>query len=157
MKKILFMCLIVLGFMFSSCATIMYGPTYTAKVVVTNSQNTEIYVNNEYKGVDSVSFQWKRKLADNINITLREQNYDDQTFTYNTKDIAAGTIIGNVILVGLIPGLIVDGITGSWYKPDTGAISIKQLNSQVYLYELIYNRRQIKKKEENYDVKTYQL
>lgn len=147
MKKILFLCLIALGFIFSSCATIAYGPQYTAKVVVKNHQNTSIYVNNVYYGIDSVSFQWMRKNADNLTITLKEENYKDQVFKYNTKSIKGWTIVGNFLVVGWLPGILIDGITGSWYKPDTSAASISQigLDNDLFLYELIYNRCPIKK------------
>lgn len=147
MKKILIMCLIALGMIFTSCATIVNTPNYKAKVVVKNSQNTEIYINNEYHGTDSVSFLWKRKMADKLSIKLKEENYKEQVFNYNTKDFTAWTLLGDIFVFGGVPGILVDAISGSWYRPDTNVLSVKQLNGNTFLYELIYDKCPIKKEE----------
>ena len=70
---ILFAALAMLMCSATSCATIIGGTSYTAKVVAVDHPDAVISVNGETMGVGEASFQWKRSQADNLAITLKEE------------------------------------------------------------------------------------
>ena len=76
MKKIVFTFLcIAIVLLVSSCATIIGGAKYNAKVQVPNHPNATIVVNGQYKGTGEANFQVQRRYANELSITIEEDNY----------------------------------------------------------------------------------
>lgn len=70
-KSILFITVVVIiAIFFSSCATIIGGANYYAKVQVPGYPNAQISVNGQYKGEGEALFEVKRKDADKLYITI---------------------------------------------------------------------------------------
>jgi len=141
-KRTLFLlaALVTLSFASSSCATIIGGTTYTAKVVAKDHPDATIKVNGETKGVGTASFEWQRDQADRLSITLSEEGCEEQTTNFNTKSFRWLPLLGNVFIVGGIPGIIVDLATQSIWKPNVKEPGVSKINFETYLYEIIYDK-----------------
>ena len=148
MKKvlILFAALAMLMCSATSCATIIGGTSYTAKVVAVDHPDAVISVNGETMGVGEASFQWKRSQADNLAITLKEEGCEEQITRFNTKSFRVLPLLGNILIVGGIPGIIIDFATQSVWKPDTNERGVSKIDLDTFLYEIVYDKCPPKKK-----------
>ncbi len=132
----------------NSCATLIGGTSYTAHVVVVNNPNATISVNGEPKGIGEASFRWKRSQADNLSISLKEEGCEEQITRFNTKSFRVLPLLGNILIVGGIPGIIIDFATQSVWQPDTNEHGVSKINVSTFLYEIIYEKCTAKKEEE---------
>lgn len=165
MKKLfVFLCFASIAFSFSSCATIIGGAKYNAKVQVPNHPDATISVNGEWKGKGEANFLVKRKDANKLNITVQEENCEPETVKYTRRSFRGWSFVGS--LVGwtfwltnapyvIIPaGVIVDACTGAWWKPDVTEKGVSKIDYDNFLYTITYkaiplNKSTIKPEEKD--------
>lgn len=139
-KTLVFLASLAIICAMNSCATLIGGSSYTAKVVAVDHPNATISVNGETKGVGEVTFRWKRSQADNLAVVLKEEGCDEQITRFNTKSFRVLPLIGNILIVGGIPGIIIDFATQSVWQPDTNERGVSKINVNTFLYEIIYDK-----------------
>ena len=132
----------------NSCATLIGGTSYTARVVVVNNPNATISVNGEPKGIGEASFRWKRSQADNLSVSVKEAGYEEQITRFNTKSFRVLPLLGNILIVGGIPGIIIDFATQSVWKPDTNEHGVSKINVNKFLYKIVYDMHPAKNEDE---------
>lgn len=143
MKRTVFTLLLCTTFslLFSSCAAIVGGAKYNARVRVPDHPNAKISINGQYRGNGEASMVIKRKEANMLNITVQEGDDEPQTTTFNDRKFRAGAFIFDLLL-GWVPpipvGIIVDGATGAWWKPDDKDPWITKIDGKNYLYTITY-------------------
>lgn len=146
-KKNLFNLLeiIVLSAIFSSCATIIGGSKYVAKVQVPDHRDAQIEYQNSYKGTGIAVFEANRRDADDFSVTVKKEGCETQTKTFTQKSFRGwaftGSLVGWTGLVEGIPlpwGIIVDAITGAWWKPDIKEIGVTKVDYNNYIYQIDY-------------------
>ena len=149
MKKvlvILFLCA-TFSFLFTSCAAIFGGAQYNARVKVPDHPNAKISINGQYRGNGEASMVIKRKEANMLNITVQEGDDEPQTTVFNNRKFRAGAFIFDLLL-GWVPpvpvGIIVDGATGAWWKPDDKDPWITKIDRKNYLYTITYRPTTVK-------------
>lgn len=130
----------------SSCATIVGGAKYNAKVQVPGHPEAKITVNGLYRGKGEALFKVYRRDADKLSITIQEDNYEQETTYYTGKKFRGwsfiGTIIGWTGSFGGIPlpwGILVDASTGAWWSPDISEKGIIKQDYDNYVYIMDYN------------------
>ena len=148
MKKLfVFLCFASIAFSFPSCATIIGGAKYNAKVQVPNHPDATISVNGEFKGQGEANFLVKRRDADKLTITVQEENCEPETTHFISKSFRGWAFVGTVLgWTGWIPntyiflpwGIVVDGITGAWWKPDVTEKGVSKIDYDNFLYTITY-------------------
>lgn len=146
-KSILFITVVVIiAIFFSSCATIIGGANYYAKVQVPGYPNAQISVNGQYKGEGEALFEVKRKDADKLYITIQETNCEQETTIFTRKSFRGWSFVGSLLgwttSIGAIPlpiGVLVDAFTGAWWGPDVREKGVVKLDYDNYLYSIGYN------------------
>ena len=76
---------LVITLFFSSCATIIGGAKYNAKVQVPGHPEATITVDGQYKGQGEANFLVKRRDADKLAVTVQEENCEPETTQFNSK------------------------------------------------------------------------
>lgn len=149
MKKLFVLLLFAsFAFSFTSCATIIGGAKYNAKVQVPNHPNATINVNGEYKGQGEANFLVKRKDANKLDITVQEENCEPETVKFTRRSFRgwpfAGSLVGwtfyltNAPYVIIPVGVIVDACTGAWWKPDVTEKGVSKIDYDNFLYTITY-------------------
>lgn len=130
----------------SSCATIIGGSKYNAKVHVPKHSDATIFFNGEEVGKGEASLKVKRKDAGNLSFTISKDGCDPETKTFNKRKFRGWAFTGSLIsftgLVGPIPlpwGVAVDGATGAWWKPDISEIGVTKQDYNHYIYTLNFS------------------
>lgn len=142
MKKLylLFFCA-TFTLLFSSCATIVGGAKYNARVRVPDHPNAKISINGQYRGNGEASMLINRKEANMVNVTVQEGEDEPQTTIFSGRRFRAGTLIFDLLL-GWVPpipvGVIVDAATGAWWKPDDSEPGVTKIDTDNYLYTITY-------------------
>lgn len=137
MKKILQICILIIGLSLTSCATIIGGSRYNAHIQVANNPSAQIYYQGNVVGTGYAVVKVKRKEADKFEFFVQQEGKSRQTYRYHSRVLRGGALAGTILgWTGIIPpgiplpwGVAVDGITGSWWKPD---VSEKGLQKQDY-------------------------
>ena len=143
MKRFIFVSFVAMAVVcFNSCATLTGTQDYTARVIVENSPNAAIIVDNTIKGYGETEFAWKRANANKLSITVEEEGYKSETISYNRNSFRTFPFLGNIILGG-IPGIIVDLVTGAVYEPDITEKNITKIDTKTFLYKIYYSREAI--------------
>ena len=147
-KKLqLFLFSVAFALSFSSCATIIGGAKYNAKVQVPNHPNANITVNGQYEGQGEANFLVKRIDADKLAITVQEDNCEPETTLFTRKSFRGWACIGSIVgWTGVIPntyiplpwGVAVDAGTGAWWKPDINETGVKKIDYDHFLYTINY-------------------
>lgn len=143
------------AFTFSSCATIIGGAKYNAKIQVPNHPTATITVNGDYAGQGEANILVKRKDADKLTVTVKEENCEPETTRFNRKSFRgwafAGTVLGwtGLIEPGIpLPwGVVVDGCTGAWWKPDETEPGVRKIDYDHFLYIINYGSKLEQKDE----------
>lgn len=151
-KRVLFIVICsFIAFSFSSCATIFGGARYNAKVYVPGHPEARITVNGQYKGDGEANFKVKRRDADELSITVQEQNCEKQTTLFTSKTFRGWSFVGSLVgwtgMVGYIPlpwGIAVDAATGAWWKPDVSEKGVSKIDYDNFLYTIEYKAIPIK-------------
>lgn len=159
MKKQINLNLIILfiisGILFSSCATIIGGSKYYAKVQVPDHPNAKIEYKGDYKGTGEASFKVKRREANQFSITVKEKGCETQTTDFTQRTFRgwafAGSLLGWTGLYQGVPlpwGIVVDASTGAWWKPDINEKGVTKQDYNHYIYRINYTG--CKEKKENF-------
>ena len=119
-NKIIVICILVIGLMLISCATIVTGTSHNVSIQ-SNPAGASVKINGFNMGTTPTVLKLSSSKEHPISIEL------DGYETYNTviTKSVSGWLIGN-ILIGGIPGLIIDVITGGMYVLNT-----EQLNAEL--------------------------
>jgi len=135
--------------LFSSCATIVGGGKYYAHVNIKNHPNAVISYNGEVLGQGYAAFKVPRREANSFSITLKEENCEEQHFDFKERSFRGWAFVGTLITwTGLsinggpwlpIPfGVIVDGATGAFWKPDINEKGVTKTDYKNYNYLIDY-------------------
>ena len=154
MKKLfIILCFASIVFSFSSCATIIGGAKYNAKVQVPNHPDATISVNGEYKGQGEANFLVKRRDANKLDITVQEENCEPETTHFSKRAFRGWAFVGTLVgWTGITPnyiplpwGVVVDACTGAWWKPDVTEKGVSKIDYDNFLYTITY--KAVPKKE----------
>lgn len=149
-KRISWLTVIAISVLFSSCATIIGGAKYNAKVLVPNHPKATISYNGEYKGMGEANFKVKRRDADQVMITVQDEGYEPQTQAFMGRVFRGWSFLGTALgwsgfltageTTLFIPwGIAVDAITGAWWKPDTSEKGISKEDFDHFIYTIPYD------------------
>lgn len=145
MKTLPSLSLIAAYFILQGCATIAGGSKYFAHVTVKDHPNATI----EYKGIEqgtgSATFKVPRAKANKFSVTVKEDGYEEQTFSFKKHAFRgwafAGTFITWTGLIGNVPipwGVAVDFATGALWKPSKKEKGVQQIDYKNFKYVLDY-------------------
>lgn len=146
-KLLLFLFSASFALSFSSCATIIGGAKYNAKVQVPGHPNASITVDGQYKGQGEANFLVKRIDADKLAITVQEENCEPETTRFTRKSFRGWAFVGTLVgWTGIIPntyiplpwGVVVDACTGAWWKPDINETGVSKIDFDHFLYTINY-------------------
>ena len=147
-KRILFFLLSVfIALSFSSCATLIGGEKYNAKVQVPGHPNATISVDGQYKGEGEANFLVKRRDANKLNITVQEENCEPETTSFTKRSFRGWAFVGTLVgWTGFVPytyiplpwGVVVDASTGAWWKPDVSEQGVSKIDYDHFLYTINY-------------------
>lgn len=146
MKKLLsVLMLLAIISILSSCATIVGGSKYYAKVQVPNDPNAIIEYDENYQGAGEASFKALRKDANQFSVTIKKEGCEAQTKEFSQRAFRgwalAGTVIGWTVMYGAIPipvGVFVDIATGALWKPDINEVGVTKQDFNHYIYIVNY-------------------
>jgi hypothetical protein len=140
--------LFVVSTFFTSCATIAGGSKYYAQVHVPEHHDARIEHNGIFKGTGTATIRAMRKEANNFSITVKKDGCETQTTTFTQRTFRgwafAGTIVtwtGLTVNGAFLPipfGAIVDGATGSWWKPNVREKGVSKVDYKNFVYNIDY-------------------
>lgn len=133
-------------FLYSSCATLLGGSHYVAKVVVPGHPDALITANGDVKGRGEVSFDVKRRDADKLSVLVEEPGCEPELYSFYSKVFRGWTFAGSLFLLTTVTtagvplpiGVAVDGIAGAWWKPDIEERYVSRQGYDHYIYTLPY-------------------
>ena len=132
----------------SSCATICGGAKYNAEVIVEDHPQAKIEYNGQYIGSGRANIRIKRREANSVVFTVKENGKKQQTFEFTQRVFRGWSLLGTILtwtgyVEGIyIPwGLAVDAITGAWWKPDEYENGIVKVDYDRYKYFLRYEAK----------------
>jgi len=133
--------------LFSSCATIIGGSKYYAKVQVTDHPNAKIKYEGGYQGTGEATFKAKRKNVNNFTVTIEEEGCETQTKNFTQRKFRGwafvGTVVGWTGVISTAPyilpwGVATDLATGSLWKPDINENGVTKQDFNHYMYTIDY-------------------
>jgi len=141
--------LLISMFINQSCAVIAGGSRYYANVVVEGHPKAKISHNGQTKGYGNSTVKLLRKDANNLTFTISEEGCPTVDKTFTKRTFRGWSFVGTLVTwTGLsinggpwipIPfGVIVDGSTGAWWKPDVNEVGISKVDYKNYNYNLTY-------------------
>lgn len=144
-----FVALMAIASIMTSCATIIGGSKYWAKVQVPDHPNAKIEYKGNYQGTGEASFTAKRSEANQFSVTIKEDGCETETKNFTQRSFRGWAFVGTVIgWTGLtinggpwlpIPfGVIVDGATGAWWKPDINEKGVSKQDYKHFNYQIDY-------------------
>lgn len=110
--------LVLLVFLFISCATIFKGSQEYVDFQ-SDPSGAKVYINGNYKGTTPVELHLESNKY--YHIEFKKEGYATKTYTL-TNHLGAGWVILDVIC-GLVP-VVVDAVTGAWYKLDENNVGV---------------------------------
>lgn len=145
MKKLylLFFCA-TFTLLFSSCATIVGGAKYNARVRVPDHPNAKITINGSYQGNGEASALVNRKEANMLSVIVQDGDDEPQTTIFRGRKFRTGTLICDILLFGLLTppiplgSVIIDACTGAWWKPDENEPGVSKIDVDNYQYTITY-------------------
>lgn len=145
-KRNLLLMLVIIAFAMSlsSCAAMFGTKSYTAKVSVPDHPDATISVNGIEYGRGEASCVVARKDANKLMITVEEEGCEPEVNNFTGRKFRGGMFVLDLFFTWLPPvpvGIIVDGATGAWFKPDVDDPRIQKINGRTYLYTLSYKAR----------------
>lgn len=151
MKKLF--TIIICSILFSSCATIVGGSRYYAKVDVPGYPNAKVELNGIPAG--KTGFKVQRNVADRVSISVTENGCETQITKFHRKTFRGwaltGTILGWTGIIGGIPipwGCVVDASTGAWWKPNVNEKGVTKQDYKHFTYQINYTGCANVKKDE---------
>ncbi len=144
-----FLALLAIASIMTSCATIIGGSKYWAKVQVPDHPNAKIEYHGNYQGTGEASFTAKRSEANQFSVTIKEEGCETETKNFTNRSFRGWAFFGTVVgWTGLtinggpwlpIPfGVIVDGPTGAWWKPDINEKGVSKQDYKHFNYQIDY-------------------
>lgn len=128
-------------FIFSSCATIVGGARYNARIIVADNPDAKIYYDGQYIGTGTSNIKVRRKDANKFEFTVKQDGCPDKNFNYNSRTFRGWALLGSIITftgnIGPIPfpsGVIVDIINGAYWKPNVYERGITKDDYKNYRY-----------------------
>ncbi len=145
-KNLLFaVILLVSCSMITSCATIIGGTRYNAKVYVPNHPDAKIRYQGLQRGEGEANFRVKRKDANQFSVTIEKDGCATITRDFTKRKFRGWSLVGTLVtwtwLVGPVPvpfGVILDGATGSWWSPDSSEKGVTKNSIKDYSYRIDY-------------------
>ncbi len=104
--------------LFINCATIFKGSQEYVDFQ-SDPAGAKVYVNGSYKGTTPVELHLESNKT--YHIEFKKEGYATKTYTL-TNHLGTGWVILDV-LCGLVP-VVVDAITGAWFKLDENNIGV---------------------------------
>ncbi len=127
------------------CATIVGGSKYNAHVLVNGSPKAEIFYQGQKMGSGGATFKVKRNQAHKFSLTIKEPGCEEQKFDYHFRVFRGwafvGTLIGWTGQSGGVPlpwGLVVDLVTGAFWKPDFQEKGVSKYSYKNFGYLIHY-------------------
>ena len=144
-----FLALLAIASIMTSCATIVGGSKYWAKVQVPDHPYAQIEYNGDYQGTGLASFRVSRSDANKFSVTIKETGCETEIKNFTKRSFRGWAFVGTVVgWTGLtisggtwlpIPfGVIVDGSTGAWWKPDIKEKGVSKLDYKHFNYKIDY-------------------
>jgi hypothetical protein len=135
-QLLLFISLVAIWFISTGCGTIFGGSSYYASIVVNNRPNAEIEYQGRVIGKGKAMVKVRRVKADRFSFTIREEGYEPYPVSFHGRDFRFGPLLGDLFLPFLlgIPGLLIDAISGAFYKPDSDDFRIQKMGTRNFLY-----------------------
>jgi hypothetical protein len=153
--KINLLLLAVVSLFLTSCATIVGGSKYNARIIVTDRPTAKIYYRGQEQGTGAAAIKVKRNEANQFSFTVREEGCQEQTFNFVSRRFRgwalAGTLVTWTGVISGIPvpwGLVVDLATGALWKPDTMERGVFKEDHKNYLYQVSYSNCKQTRSEE---------
>lgn len=129
----------------SSCATIVGGSKYIARVIVANRPNASITYQGVAMGSGTAVMKVPRSKANTFSVSVKEEGYNEQIFNFTQRTFRGwaffGTIVGWTGVAGGIPlpwGVVVDLSDGSLWKPSILEKGVSKMDYKNYVYSLNY-------------------
>jgi hypothetical protein len=129
---------------FSSCASIIGGSKYTARVSVKDHPYATINYNGAARGNGNADFEVKRKETNMVVFSITEPNCEEQKFTYSKRVLRGWALFGTIVgwtSTAPIPipfGVIVDVATGALWKPDVREKGVMKDDYDHFNYSIDY-------------------
>jgi hypothetical protein len=120
MKKLLSL-LLPFCLVMSSCATLFSGSTQSV-AIASSTKDAKIYVDGEFVGKDYARVELKK--AKNHYVDIKKDGFKP-AYKNITKDLQAGWVILDVLLLELVVPIVVDAITGAWYELSPDNINVE--------------------------------
>lgn len=144
-----FLALLAIVSIMTSCATIIGGSNYWAKVQVPDHPNAKIEYKGNYQGTGGALFIAKRSEANKFSVTIKEEGCETETKNFTQRSFRGWAFVGTVVgWTGLtinggpwlpIPfGVIVDGGNGAWWKPDINEKGVSKMDYKHFNYQIDY-------------------
>ena len=131
---------LLLGFTFivicvltTGCALITGGSSYYANIVLQAHPDAEIEFQGRIIGKGRAIMNVKRRDANKLQFTVKEEGCEPVPVSYLARDFRTGPFLWDYFLFS-IPGLLIDGLTGAFWAPDTDNLGIQKLGPRNYLY-----------------------
>ncbi len=144
-----FVVLVTASLILSSCATIVGGSKYWAKVQVPDHPTAKIKYGGAFKGHGEANFLARRTAANNFSIVVQKEGCEEQKFDFKKRKFRGGALVGTIvgwtflfsIPGGVVPipaGLVVDGASGAFWKPDISEKGVSKQDYKHYVYHIDY-------------------
>ncbi len=133
--------------LFSSCATIIGGQKYWAKVQVPDYPTAKIEVDGDYQGTGEASLLVERRKANTFSVTIKQEGCETETRNFTQRVFRGWAFVGTVVgWTGIVPGtfiplpwgIAVDGMTGAWWKPDINEKGVSKVDYKHFVYRIDY-------------------
>jgi hypothetical protein len=129
----------------SSCATIVGGGKYWAKVQVPDYPDAKIEYKGVYQGTGEANFKAKRNEAHQFSVTIKKDGCEEQTTDFTNRTFRGWAFVGSLVgwtgLYNGIPlpwGIAVDAATGAWWKPDINENGVTKQDFNHFVYQINY-------------------
>ena len=105
MKNLIyFMVIIMTVSILSSCATIVGGSNYYAKVQVLNHPKAKISYQSSVKGTGEANFKVKRSQANNFYVTIEEDGCEQKSYGFTQRTFRYTACVGSALgFTGFVP------------------------------------------------------
>ncbi len=132
---------------FSSCATIFGGSKYVAHINIKGHRDAEIIYKERTIGYGATSLLVSRKHADRFTFKAQKDGCQPQEYKFKSKIFRGWSLAGSIIFwTGIAPpgiplpyGVILDGATGAWWKPNVAERGISKGDYKNFYYTVSYD------------------
>lgn len=130
---------LMISAIFSSCATIVGGKSYTAYVDIDGDDNAKVY----YQGTKlNGSVEVPRKRANKLQFKVESRGCPSKDYNFTTRKFRGWAFVGSLFFptISFIPiPNAVDFAVGGYWKPDHNDSRIRKLDYDTYQYTLPFD------------------